>query len=59
MDLSTIGTIVTVIYLLGIFMLQWISDWHFGVTESPLLDHIHLCYYYWSDKFHGEDYGDD
>ena len=54
MDLSTIGAIVTIIYLLGIFAFQWITDWYFNVTNSPLLDHLHLCYYYWTDKFQKE-----
>lgn len=54
MDLSTLGTIVTIIYLLGIFMLQWVSDWYFNASKSPLLDHLHLCWVYWCDKFHWE-----
>ena len=54
MDLSTLGTLITIIYLLGIFAFQWITDWYFNVTNSPLLDHLHLCYYYWTDKFQKE-----
>jgi len=54
MDLSTLGTIVSIIYLLGIFVLQWVTDWYFNATKSPILDHLHLCYYYWTDKFQKE-----
>jgi hypothetical protein len=55
MDLSTLGTLVTIIYLLGIFAFQWVTDWYFGVTESKLLDEIYLCYYYLSGKAEKDD----
>lgn len=54
MDLATLGTLCNIIYILGIFAFQWVTDWYFNVTKSPLLDHIHLYYYYWSDKFQKE-----
>lgn len=47
MDLSTLGTLITIIYLLGIFAFQWISDWYFNVTESVILDFCHFLYLYY------------
>jgi hypothetical protein len=49
-----LGTLVCILYILGIFIFQWVTDWYFNVTKSPILDHIHLCYYYWTDKFQKE-----
>lgn len=50
MDLSTLGTLVTIIYLLGIFAFQWITDWFFQVTESTFLDFCYFLYlYYFGD----------
>jgi hypothetical protein len=54
MDLTTLGTIITLLYCIGIFMLQWVSDWYFNAIKSPTLDYIYLCYTYWMDKFQWE-----
>lgn len=54
MDLSILGTLITIIYLLGIFMFQWISDWFFEVTESNFLDFCHFLYLYYSGKLADE-----
>jgi hypothetical protein len=54
MDLSTLGTIVTIIYLLGVFVLQWVTDWYFNATKSPILDEAYFIWYYWTDKFRQE-----
>jgi hypothetical protein len=31
-----------------------VTDWYFNVEETQLLDHLHLCYYNWTDKFQKE-----
>jgi hypothetical protein len=54
MDLSTLGTILCVIYILGIFIFQWVTDWYFNVTKSPILDEAYFIAYYWTDKFRKE-----
>ncbi len=34
MPLETIGAIVTVLYIVGIFVLQWVSDIYFNVDKG-------------------------
>ncbi len=40
MDLSTLGTLVTIINVVGIFAFQWFTDWYFNVERSIILDGI-------------------
>jgi hypothetical protein len=50
MDLSTLGALVCVIYILGIFAFQWVTDWYFNVINSPLLDHLYATWMYYTHK---------
>ncbi len=54
MDLSALGTLVCILYILGIFIFQWVTDWYFNVTKSPLLNEAYFIWYYWTDKFQKE-----
>ena len=54
MDLSTLGTLTFIIYLLGIFAFQWITDWYFEVTESNFLDFCHFLYIYYNGDLEKE-----
>jgi len=54
MDLATIGTIVTISYIVGIILTQWISDCYFNVTDSKMLDQAYFICYYWLNKFQKE-----
>jgi hypothetical protein len=54
MDLSTLGTLVTIVYVLGIFIFQWVTDWYFDAIKSPILDEAYFIAYYWTFKFHKE-----
>ena len=40
MDLSALGAVVTIAYIIGIFAFQWFTDWYFNVTPSYVLDYI-------------------
>lgn len=46
MDLTTLGTLLTIIYLVAIFIFQWVTDWYFNVKESSFLDFCYFLYVY-------------
>jgi hypothetical protein len=50
MELSTIGTIVTIIFLIGIFTFQWVTDWYFNASDSPLLDYLYATWLFYTHK---------
>lgn len=49
MDLSTLGAIVTVLYMLIVFAIHKISNWYFCVSPSPTLDYLLTCYHYYTN----------
>jgi hypothetical protein len=40
MDLSALGALVTIAYIIGIFAFQWVTDWYFNASHSLILDSI-------------------
>jgi hypothetical protein len=43
MDLSVLGAICTIAYLIGIFAFQWVTDWYFNASPSAFLDGIQMA----------------
>ena len=54
MDLTTLGTITSILLIVGPLFLQWVTDWYFNATKSPILDEAYFIWYYWTDKFRQE-----
>jgi hypothetical protein len=53
MDLSALGALVTIAYIVGIFAFQWFTDWYFNASKSIILDSIQLAIWEldpWNDK---------
>jgi hypothetical protein len=50
MELSTLGLITTIIYLIGIFGFHWVTDWYFNVTKSVTLDYLYATWMWVTKK---------
>jgi hypothetical protein len=47
---TTIGNIVIFTYFCFIFIFQWVTNWYFGASKSPLLDYIYFVYFWYKEE---------